>query len=76
VFKKVNNVAYRLELAEDNEFNATFNVNDIIPFASRTNDETDRSDLRLNRSQEGGDGEIPLAKGPTTRDMARRIPED
>jgi len=32
--------------------------------------------LRTNPSQEGGDDEMPLAKGPTTKAMARRIQEE
>jgi len=32
--------------------------------------------LRSNPSKEGGDDERPLAKGPTTSAMARRLQED
>jgi len=32
--------------------------------------------LRTNPSEEGGDDEMPLTKGPTTRAMARRIQEE
>jgi len=32
--------------------------------------------LRISLSQEGSDDEIPLANGPTTRAMARRIQKD
>jgi len=45
----------------------------LIPFAGGTNDEAETTDLRINPSKEGGDDEMPLAKGPTTRSMARRI---
>ena len=38
---------------------------------SGTNDEAEISNLRINHSQEGGDDEMPLTKGPTTRAMAR-----
>ena len=32
--------------------------------------------MRTNPSQEGGDDEMPLTNGPTTRAMARRIKEE
>ena len=41
-----------------------------------TDDEAEISYLRTNPSQEGGDDEMPLTKGPTTRAMARRIQEE
>jgi len=41
-----------------------------------TNDEVETTDLRTNPSQEGGDDEMPRAKGPTRRAMARRIQEE
>ena len=40
-------------------------------YLSGTNDEAEISNLRINHSQEGGDDEMPLTKGPTTRAMAR-----
>jgi len=73
VLKRVKDNAYMLELPEEYDVHATFNVVDLIPFASGTNDEAEVSDLRTNPSQEGGDDEMPLTKGPTTRAMARRI---
>jgi len=45
-------------------------------YLSGTDDEAEISDLRTNPSQEGGDDEMPLTKGPTTRAMARRIQEE
>jgi len=41
-----------------------------------TDDEAEISDLRTNPSKEGGDDEMPLTKGRTTRAMARRIQEE
>ena len=76
VLKRVNDNAYRLELPEGYDVHATFNVADLIPFAGGTNDEAETIDLRTNPSQEGGDDEMPRAKGPTTRAMARRIQEE
>jgi len=55
---------------------ATFNVADLIPFVDGTDDEAETTDLRTNPSQGGGDDEMPRAKGPTTRAMARRIQEE
>jgi len=55
---------------------ATFNVANLIPFAGGTDDEVEISDLRTNLSQEEGDDEMHLTKGPTTRVMARRIQEE
>lgn len=71
----MNNNAYGLELPEEYEVNVTFNVTNFIPFARGTDDEANPSDLRSNPSQDGGDDDIPLAKGPTTREMAKRIQE-
>jgi len=76
VLKRVKDNAYRLELPEEYDVHATFNVADLIPFVGSTNGETEVSDLRTNPSQEGGDDEMPLTKGPTTRAMARRIQEE
>jgi len=76
VLKRVNDNAYRLELPEEYDVHATFNVADLIPFAGGTNDEAEILDLRTNPSQEGGDDEMPLTKGPTTRAMVRRIQEE
>jgi len=45
-------------------------------YFSGIDDEAEISDLRTNPSQEGGDDEILLTKGPTTRAMARRIQEE
>ena len=73
MLKRVNDNAYRLELPEEYDVHATFNVADLIPFVGGTNDEVEIIDLRTNPSQEGGDEEMPLTKGPTTRVMARRI---
>ena len=76
MLKRVNDNAYKLELPEKYDVHATFNVADLIPFASGTDDEEKISYLRTNPSQEGGDDEMLLAKGPTTRAMARRIQEE
>ena len=76
VLKRVNDNAYRLELLEGYDVHATFNVVDLIPFTGGTNDEAETTDLRINPSQEGGNDEMPRAKGPTTRAMARRIQEE
>jgi len=58
-------------LPEEYDVHATFNVADLIPFVGGTNDEAEILDLRTNPSQEGGDDEMPITKGPTTRAMAR-----
>ena len=76
VLKRVNDNAYRLELPEGYDMHATFNVADLIPFEGGTDDEAETADLRTNPSQEGGDDEMPRAKGPTTRAMARRIQKE
>jgi len=76
VLKRVNDNAYRLELSEGYDVHATFNVVDLIPFTAGTDDEVETTDLRTNPSQEGGDDEMPRAKGHTTRAMARRIQEE
>ena len=76
VLKRVNDNAYRLELPKEYDVHATFNVADLIPFAGGTDDEVEISDFRTNPSQEGGDDEMPLTKGPTTRAMTRRIQEE
>ena len=76
VLKRVNDNAYRLELPEEHDVHATFNVADLISFAGGTNDKTKISYLRTNPSQEGRDDEMPLAKGPITRAMAKRIQEE
>jgi len=73
VLKRVNDNAYRLEFPEEYDAHATFNVADLIPFAGGTDVEAEISNLRTNPSQEGGDDEMPLTKGPTTRAMVRRI---
>jgi len=54
----------------------TFNVADLIPFTGGIDNEAETTNLRTNPSQEGGDDEMPRAKGPTTRAMARRIQEE
>jgi len=76
VLKRVNDNAYRLELPEGYDVHATFNVADFIPFACGTDDEVETTNMRTNPSQEGGDNEMPLAKGPITRAMTRRIQEE
>ena len=75
MLKRVKDNAYRLELPEEYDVHATFNVADLIPFVGSTNGETEVSDLRTNPSQEGGHDEMPLTKGPT-RAMARGIQEE
>ena len=65
----MNNNAYKLELLEEYEVHATFNVTDLIPFVGQTDDQAYPSYLRTNPSQEGGDDERPLAKRPTTKAM-------
>ena len=76
VLKRVNDNVYRLDLPEGYDVHATFNVADLIPFASGTDDEPETTDLRTNPSREGGDDEMPRAKGSTTRAMVRRIQEE
>jgi len=76
VMKRVNDNAYRLELPKEYDVHATFNVADLISFVGGTNDEAEISYLRTNPSQEVGDDKMPLAKGPTTRAMVRRIQEE
>ena len=63
-------------MPEEYDVHATFNVADLIPFVGGTNDEAEISDLRTNPSQVGGDDEMPLTKGSTTRAIARRIQEE
>ena len=58
VLKRVNDNAYRLQLPEGYDMHATFNVADLIPFAGRTEDEEETTDLRTNPSQKGGDDEM------------------
>jgi len=72
----VNHNAYRLELPREYEVHTTFSVTNLIPFIGGTNDEANTSDLRLNPPQEGGDDEIHLAKGQTTKVIPRRIQEE
>ena len=76
VLKRVNDNACRLELHEGYDVHAIFNVVDLIPFAGGIDDEAETTDLRTNPSQEGGDDEMPRAKGPTTKAMAWRIQEE
>ena len=76
MLKTVNDNAYRLELPDVYDMQATFNVADLIPFVGGTDDEAETTNLRTNPSQEEGDNEMPRAKGPTTRAMARRIQEE
>jgi len=54
----------------------TFNVSDLMLFASGTNDEAYPTNLRTNPSQEGGDDGGFQAKGPTIEVMSLRIQED
>lgn len=72
VLKRVNNNDYMLKLPKSYEVNVT----DIISFVDGIDDEENPSYLRSNPSQEGGDDVIPLARGPTTKVMAKRIQED
>jgi len=65
MLERVNNNYYRLQLPNEYEVHATFNVTNLIPFVGETDNEADTSDLRSCPSQEGGDDEIPLGKGPT-----------
>jgi len=76
VLKRVNGNAYRIKLSEEYDVHATFNIADLIHFASGTDDEVKTTDLRTNPSREGGDDEIPLARGPTTRAMTRKIQKE
>ena len=55
------------------EVQAIFNVSDLIPFMGIIDDEGDPPNLRTNHFQEGREDGKPLAKGPTTRVVARRI---
>ena len=76
MLKKVNNNAFRLDLLEDYKVNTAFNVTDLIHFVGGTNEESDLSYLRSNIFQEGWDDVIPLAKGPTTKSITKRIQEN
>ena len=44
---------------------------ELTQYLNGTDDEAEISYLRTNPSQNGGDDEMPLTKGPTTRAMAR-----
>ena len=72
----MNNNAYKIEVLEEYEVHSIVNVTDLISFVAGIDDEEGPSDLRTNPSQEKGDDDRPLAKGLTTRAMARRIKED
>jgi len=76
VLKRVNHNTYRLEMPKEYDVHATFNVVNLIPSACGTDDEAETTYLRSNPSQEGGDDEMPLAKGPITRVMSRWIQEE
>jgi len=48
VLKKINKNAYHLDLLEEYGVHATFNVMDLIPFASSAHEEVEACDLRIN----------------------------
>ena len=57
--------------------NNTFNITDLVHFASVADSDDEGSiDLRTNPFQDGGDDAILLRRGPITRVMARRFQED
>lgn len=58
------------------EVNATFSVSDLIPFVGSTTNEANPPNLGSNPFQERMDDGKPLAKGPTTRDMAKHTKEE
>ncbi|BAT81715.1 hypothetical protein VIGAN_UM161000 [Vigna angularis var. angularis] len=77
VVQRINNNAYRLELPCEYDVSATFNVCDLTPFVGDLEQDEDEEpqDLKTNPSQEGGDDDKLLAKGPITRSMAKQIQE-
>jgi len=54
VVKRVKNNAYRLDMPNEYEVHATFNVSDLIPFTGSIDDEKNPPDLRTNHFQEAG----------------------
>ena len=75
--ERINNNAYRLDLPEEYGVNTTFNIYDLIPFASGADIEEDElTDLRSNPLQGEGDDAILPRKGPITRTMSKRLQED
>ncbi|PKI46756.1 hypothetical protein CRG98_032853, partial [Punica granatum] len=77
VKEKVNDNAYKIELPDDYNVSATFNVRDLTPYFE---DEEDM-DLRANPSELGGDDvpknavqdEARSSSGPITRSMAKKL---
>ena len=75
--ERINNNAYRLDLPEEYEVSTTFNISDLIPFASGVDiEEEELTDLRSNPLQGEGDDAILPRKGPVTRAMSKRLQED
>jgi len=74
--KRINNNAYQIDLLEEYGVHTTFNVMDLIPFASSEDEEVEACDLRTNSLQEGGNNGKRPNSDPTTRSMARKIQED
>ena len=78
MLQRINNNVYRLELPCEYDVSATFNVCDLTPFVGNLEQDEDEepTNLRSNTSQEGGDDDTPLAKGPITRTMTKQIQEE
>ena len=75
--ERINNNACRLDLPEEYGVSATFNISDLIPFASGADiEEEEPTDLRSNPLQEGEDDAILPSKGLVTRAMSKRLQED
>ena len=77
VLERINNNAYKLDLPKEYGVNTTFNISDLISFASGADaKEEEPIDLRSNPLQGGRDDAILVRKGPVTRAMSRRLQED
>ena len=77
VLQRINNNAYRLDLLEEYGVSNTFNITNLVPFASVADSHDEGSiDLRINPLQEGGDDAILPRSRPITIAMAGRLQED
>ena len=68
VLEKVNDNAYKVELPDDYNVSATFNVRDLSPYHADVDEELD---LRTNPFQPGGDDALPRADPQTTGPISR-----
>ena len=66
-----------MDLPREYGVSTTFNIYDLIPFASGADiEEEEPTDLRSNPLQEGEDDAILPSKGLVTRAMSKRLQED